>query len=354
MDLERAWQRLFFTRKQRLTVYRQLENLLQSNIKMDLALSILWNRTSRNGQRPNRRYAPILAAWQRQNRDGESFGQILAEWAPPSEQMLIEAGETAGDIPDALNQAIEMAESAGKIRNTLVSSLAYPTLLMLLLLSMLAGFSWELVPAFTQILPVERWTGAALMMYQLSQMVTHWFLAIVICLVLSVIAFFSTLGTLTGPTRIILDRLPPWNLYRIWQGAGFLSSIASLLKAGVPVSGALRRMRANANPYMRERIEGTTYFINEGANFGEALNRAGYDFPDRDIIEELEIYAPLTGFSESMTGISKRWISGSVGKMETMSRVIRTIMIFLIALNVMWMLGGMFDLMQQLNKAVHY
>lgn len=354
MDLEKAWQRLFFTRRRRLGVYRKLERLLSNNIKMDRALESIWHRAAHDGQKPQRGYAPIIAEWQRRNRDGDSFGRIVAEWVPHSEQMLIEAGEAAGDIPNALNRAIELAESAGEIRKTLISSLAYPIVLIFATIAMLAGFSWKMVPTFATILPPEQWTGIAASIYGLSQFINDWFFVIVIGITAAIVACISTMGSLTGPTRVFLDRIPPWSLYRIWQGAGFLTSVSSLLEAGVPVPNALRRMRANANPYMRERIEGTVYFVNEGDNFGVALKNAGYGFPDNEIIDEMSVYAPLTGFSEAIGNISRRWVKEAVGQMTAMSRALNIAMLFIMAGCIMWMVGGMFDLMQQVNQAVRY
>ena len=91
--------------------------------------------------------------------------------------------------------------------------------------------------------------------------------------------------------RSAFDKAPPWSIYRIFTGVGWMLSLSALVKAGTPVSKALRMLRADATPYLLYRIDRTLIFVNNGDNLGDALYKTGEGFPDNEIIGDLRIYA---------------------------------------------------------------
>ena len=56
----------------------------------------------------------------------------------------------------------------------------------------------------------------------------------------AVAAMIWTLPRWVGPMRAKADKLPPWSLYRLVNGAGFMLSCSALVKAGVQIPEILR------------------------------------------------------------------------------------------------------------------
>lgn len=103
----------------------------------------------------------------------------------------------------------------------------------------------------------------------------------------------------TSRSRLAVEGILPWSLYRIWQGSSFLLSVAALMNAGVKMDEvSLGKLGKNADPYLAQRIKAIRRGIVLGANLGDALHQTGLVFPDREIIADLRIYAQLRGFDK--------------------------------------------------------
>jgi Type II secretory pathway, component PulF len=156
----------------------------------------------------------------------------------------------------------------------------------------------------------------------------------------------------TGPVRVTLDKLPPWSIYRIVNGAGFLLSMGALVAAGVQSARALEKLRKNASPWLKERLDATLKHVYSGSNVGRAMQRAGYSFPDEEIIEDLCAYADLPAFTEMLETLGKEWMSESVELISAQARVLNTIALMAMAGVVAWIFSGMFDIQQQITSSV--
>ncbi len=61
------------------------------------------------------------------------------------------------------------------------------------------------------------------------------------CIVLFFLIRYS-LARYTGPGRQYLDYIPPWSLYKTFNGVSFLFNMASMLSIDIPVAKALERL----------------------------------------------------------------------------------------------------------------
>ena len=113
---------------------------------------------------------------------------------------------------------------------------------------------------------------------------------------------YTTIGIWTGPTRKAIDDCPPWSLYKMFMGITWLLSLSALIKGGVPISVALTSLRKDSNRYLCERIDRAMDFIKNGDNLGQALSKSKLNFPDKEIVADLRIYAEL---GNSFGGIRK-------------------------------------------------
>jgi type II secretory pathway component PulF len=156
----------------------------------------------------------------------------------------------------------------------------------------------------------------------------------------------------TGAWRARFDRMPPWSFYCLVMGTSFLASLVAFLRAGMPVPEALRRLRATANPWLRERIDATLYYVNSGYDLGEALHHAGYQFPAREIVEDLRIYATLGNLDASMNRISSEWTKHSLDNLRATGDVMKVVGMALIAATIAWVQLGIIAVQQQLTNGL--
>jgi type II secretory pathway component PulF len=314
------------------------------------ALDAIWQVGSSGGRRPTAPLAQVVDAWRKKVYDGYSFGRALEGWVPVEEWTLVEAG--AGDLAQALEEAAGLIETSQRMRAAIYTALGYPTFLGALLCVLLWIFSVEAIPAFAEVKPMDKWTGLAAGMGLLSNAVRGGLLPFLTVLAVIFPGVFWSLPRWTGEWRARVDSWPPWSFYQLIMGTSFLMSLVAFLRAGMPVPEALRRLRATANPWLQERIDATLYFVNSGHDLGEALHLTGYQFPARDIIEDLRIYATLGNLDEAMDRLSTEWVALSLGNLRAAGDVMKVLGMALVAGTIAWIQLGIIAVQQQLTSGL--
>ena len=350
--VERLFAKLTFTGQKKIRIIRQIQRLLGSGIPVQRTLEILWDRYSKKGKKPKDPLAQMLQEWQGQLRMGKSLAASMHGWISLSEEMIIQAGEQSDRLSTSFDDALQASNAGRGIRNAIIGGLIYPIALLAALIFTMYGFQFKIAPAFTSILPIEKWSGNALVIYNISHAIVTWMPLIGMVLGGFITAATLSMPILTGPLRRILDYVPPWSIYKITQGASFMISLRGFISAGTRVPDALRNMLKIGNPYFKERVGSFLSRMNMGRNVGEAMIEAGYNFPDEDIAGELSIYADLDNFDTSLDVLAKEWINGSVDRAKSAAKIINNIMLFLVAGTIGYIFAAMFELQNLISNSL--
>lgn len=340
-----------FGASQRLKFYAKLSQLLENGVPLDTALSQIQKTTVRT----KGSVLPVLyARWRRSVANGMNFGKCLAPYIPSSEAILLETGADSGRLVDALRNAHQSVEQQSKVKGAIIKSSAYPFVLILMLIGALVLCSFMVIPTFEQIIPIEQWEGVPYMVAIASQFIREKGLLILIGLI-----GLTTLVTLSmprwaGKSRIAFDNIVPYNFYRMWQGSAFLLSVSSMMAAGVKLDEmSLGRISKNSDPYLRTRVKAIQRWMSAGANFGDALAQAGYNFPDPELISDLQIYANLKGFDKNITKITNDWVGELIETVQSAMQVVNFIVLFLIAVVIGLLITAFFGIFQQINSSTN-
>ena len=167
----------------------------------------------------------------------------------------------------------------------------------------------------------------------------------------AVAIIWISLANWSGRLRVIFDKLPPWNVYKIQVSVGWLMSLGAMVSAGVTIPDAMRMLADNANRYLRRILDSALHFIANGDNLGVAMSRTKSNFPDSEIIGDLTIYADMNGFDENLNHVANDYLNESVRKMEKMSNLMNSLGILLVSAIIAWVVLGTFQMQDQiLNK----
>lgn len=342
----RRWRsRMALTPRVRSRLYRKLAGLLRTGMPLPKALDLLWLILSDDGQRQDLPLAAAADRWRREVYDGHSIGRALADWVPPREWMVIDAGSS--NLVEALEDAAGLIDSARRVLAAVTGAALYPSFLAVLVSVILWIFSVQAIPAFAQIKPMEQWTGLAAGMAMMSRLVHAALLPAAAAVAVMTAGALWSLPRWTGEWRTLFDRLAPWSLYRMAVGAGVMTSLVSLMRAGMPVPEAVRRLRAGAMPWLAERLDATLYFLNSGHDLGNALHLAGHRFPDREIIEDLRVYASLGNLENALQWISAEWTRESVDRLNAFADTMKIVGMVAVAVIVGWIQIGIITVQQQ-------
>ena len=341
-----------FNSKSRIRVYRKLIRFLDNSIPLIKALDILYYHATNDGRKPHSIQGEILNHWRRSVRGGKSFGQAIQNWVPESDRMVIEGGERAGALAPAINQAIEINKSMTQIKVSILSGLTYPFVLLTALVGFVVLFGLRVIPEFELVLPRAKWTGTGAQMAFLSDFAINWLVFLLPLLAISIILTLYSLPRWKGRIRAKFDNVPPWSLYRLLVGTGFILTIAGMIKSGVPIPRILAILQRDANPYYRERLHHTAQNVKNGHNLGNALFLTGFNFPDSETIKDIRIYADLNRFNEALETLGREWLEDSKVKIHRQSAIFRNVAIVALGTVFMWIASGIFDLQQQIAAAV--
>lgn len=350
-DIELKINRFLFRidAKARRRLWRKLAKLINNGVPILDAINSMHARRVESG---NAKHPMTLALgdWRDKIKNGRRISQAIDGWVDRDEQMLIAAGEQAGKLDEALVSTSEIMEAKKKIRGAVIKGMFYPMVMMIIAVGVLIMFSYKIIPSFTNVVSDDKWHGIARFMIDLSNFSRDWIWLIVLVTVGIITAFFISLPRWSGGLRIKLDQYPPYNIYRMLQGSTWMISFAALVSAGVRVENALMQLADGAQPWLHARVQSCLRGMRSGLNAGDALAKAGYGFPDLEIIDDLGVYSKLSGFDQALAIIGKEWITESVESIDIMMKIIFGISLLFVGGFVAFMVGGLIGMELQMAE----
>jgi type II secretory pathway component PulF len=337
--------------KARLKVYKKLASLLGNRFSLMNALDVMYDSITDNGKNPGEPMAIAIASWGKSLQNGFAFSDALKGWAPSRERLMLSVGDMS-DLESALMNLIRVAEGTDKMLKPIIGAIAYPSFLLLMSVLVIYAIGAYMVPPMEDAAPGARWSGSARDLVDVSHWIQkNWLLAFSFFPALFIL-IYATIGIWTGPTRKAIDDCPPWSLYKMFMGITWLLSLSALIKGGVPISVALASLRKDSNRYLRERIDRAMDFIKNGDNLGQALSKTKLNFPDKDIVADLRIYAELDNFEDALDKLANDWLDESAEAVEAKASILNMVAMFAISGIIAWAVFGVFEMQDQITSAM--
>lgn len=331
----------------RLAFYYKLKALLRNRFSLMDALERMYQIYSKDGRKPTETMAIAVTCWMQQIRNGDTFSVALRGWAPSTELLMLSVGDVS-NLEEALDNTIKVVEGIKRMKEPVFAAVSYPLFLMLMVIFLIYGVGAFMVPPMVSAVPDLKWEGTAKSLVDLSNFVQENPYPLFLTLPTIVFLVCLTFPRWKAESRAIADKFPPWSIYRIFIGVGWLLSLSALVRAGTPVSKALRSLRADANAYLLYRIDKALTYVNNGDNLGDALYKTRLAFPDEEVVGDLRIYAELDNFSEALTRLSEDWLEDSVKDVQKKAAALNGVAILMIAVIVAWAVMGTFDMQEQM------
>ena len=350
-NLNRSFMKMQFGFKKRMRIYRKLSKYLSNSFPLGQALDEMYIFAKESG-RSAAVEATVLDEWRKSYANGRGIAPAMMDWVPNSERLIISGGEDAGKLAMALEKAIHVSSSAAKIRNTLIGGMLYPVLLFSLSIGFLWMFGSQVIPAFEEVLPRDKWIGVGAQMAVLSDFVMNWLRITLVALAVAFVGIAYSIPRWKKGLRVRFDRIPPWSLYRLVIGSGFMITLAGMLKSGISLPQALQTMARHASPWYRERILKTLFLVNNGKALGEALHLTGYQFPDRESVQDLRAYSKQANVEDALEITANDWLEESVISVQNQTALLRNLSFVMLALIFAWIASGIFSIQSQIANAV--
>ena len=335
----------------RIGLYERISAFLDADIDIVRALTAIRDRyDSKKSVFGRDTRAKILSAWIDSMSDGASFSDAIAPYVPTSEHMLINAGEEGGNLIAGLKEATVLSTAAQRNKSTIIGGLAFPIMLLAMIGGLLIMFQVKMVPIFENLLPLERWTASGRSLYALSYFFYHYLWILLACFGGLAFLISSTMGSWTRPPRQFFDRLPPWSIYRTYQGSSFLIGLSSLMRAGVATFDALMKMHGSASPWTKVHLEKMMSAMKSGSlNPGKALDTGLLTDEEAGDVED---YSTLGNFEDAILKIGSRSLEKSIKDIQQKMDILRNLLLFVVAFSIGWVYMTSYGLQTEIANSI--
>jgi general secretion pathway protein F len=260
---------------------RQLATLVGAGLPIDEALGALSEQADGERQRG------MTAALRARVMEGASLAQAMGEFPesfPDVFRATVGAGEQSGKLDIVLEKLADYAEARDALKQKILAALAYPILLSIVAIAVVAGLMTWVVPQIVgvfenlhQSLPL-----ATRALTALSAFVRGWGWLLLILVVAAIVA--ARIALRSEPVRrrwhALVLRLPlVGRLARAANTARAMRTLALLASSAVPLLDALN-IAASVVPNlpMQEAMRRAAFKVREGTAFSRALGESGW-FP---------------------------------------------------------------------------
>ncbi|MCR1769764.1 type II secretion system F family protein [Burkholderia glumae] len=243
---------------------------------------------------------------------GQQLSQALGGMRalPPAELAMLAAGESKGNLDQALGQILASRKRVMSMVMTLYTSLASPLGYCAVLYAFAYGFGAHLAPLLTNTLassprsggaPGEM-SGAGHVLFLVGRLATGYGAPMIVGLIaIGVVCLARALPRWTGRVRFFLDGYVfPFTLYRAFHSAIWLLHFTMMRDAGVPAATALAEQILHASPWLRSYLKPLHRQVEGGVPLAVALRRSGRGFPSGALIERIGRLESTNAFSERM------------------------------------------------------
>ncbi len=256
---------------------QQFVTLIRAGLPIMQALEILSQRAARPALRS------ILSDIRQRVRGGASLSDAFAAQGvfPQVYTTALLAGERSGNLPVVLDQYISYQKITGSLRRRLLTTLVYPTLLVIVASGVLSYVIVYVVPKFAELYGEMQQSLPAMtvLVLSLSLNVRDWILVLLVVAVAAAIA--AGFASRNPKGAQFLDRLRmglpvAGDILLKFRLTQFCRTLSTLLSSGIPLVSSLEVAGgAMGSPVMRHAMSAAAKGVREGKTLHKALDETG-------------------------------------------------------------------------------
>ena len=257
---------------------RQVGSMVGAGIALPSALDIV------SEQVKNKRLRQVIIDVKNEVEGGSKFSETLAKYPDVFDRLLVsmvEAGEATGNLDTMLSRYFMYAEKVLALRRKVITAMVYPSVVLVLAVTIVAFLLIKIVPTFTALF---RESGVELpvltaFIIDLSNFTKSNFLYVVLGLVAFFILFRIALRN--DSVRRVYDRLKLrmfiiGPLLRRVSVARFSRTLATMVKSGIPILEAMDIIaKTSGNKVIEEAVLKARAEVARGESLSKSLKETG-------------------------------------------------------------------------------
>ena len=312
--------------------FEVLETMIGSGLNLTEALEVL-------AKSRNKPLSKVAKEGLKAVRGGKNLSDGIKKYLPLDEYSLLALQERSGDLLDGIRRLKKLREVKRQARNTFISSIAYPTFILVFLVGMLYILGGKISKEMVGLIGEQKFSQTPLYIYyQLSR--PHNLGMLVFSIVMPFVLLFLFIFKARGGYRRTLDKYFPFSIYRSFQGIVFLLTLSALMKSGFNITSAIEEIMRTSK-YLKIMLIPIKRKMEGSENLGSAMLKTGIYLPDERTAEILSVVSMFTGLEEKLEFLAEKKIKSIISSISLAGKVLQILALLLTGLVVAGFVLGM-------------
>lgn len=252
--------------------------------------------------------------------EGQPLAEGMRDWFAVNVIEIIRVGEAGGALNQTIKSAINTMSQRSGALSAFISAISYPLIVMIMACGVIVYLDTSVFVQFKAIKPVDQWPQAGRDLLNVANFIENWWWLAILFVVAIAIALRVAMNNYTGEFRPLLDRFPPFSLYRRFVAARFMETLGLLVANGVVFKNAIKVMLYQANPYLASHLVSMEHLLGMGrGNVADVLSTGLIDEAD---VMRLRVMAEVKGFEHGLIRMGVRGAEQSTKTVKLISRII--------------------------------
>lgn len=337
----------YISQKHRLVLYTLVADLLDDGVPLYTALTLMQNNEGEKVY--GKSFIKKLAIIAEKMKSSSSVADVLSSIVPPQDLSVINAAEKSGQLSQGMRMLTFMIQKNNEIMTLLQQSLMTPIILIIVVLFVIMGYSLQVFPTFLSVLPFSEWPAVTKTLYNFGTYLSEGgMFTIALFSIVAVVLIRLSMPLFSGVIRTkFLDKIPPYNYYKLLQLGLFLRMLSTLMLNGIPIMDALVLMKRRSTPWLGTHLQKFIDNMKSGRSYKESLDTG---FLTDEMLLTVNIYSGLDSFSVTVRKMAEKCDVKILEDIKKLSEILKNLSLISLASSVIWIFSAIFSLVDKLGS----
>lgn len=250
--------------------------------------------------------------------EGQPLADGMREWFSINVVEIIRVGEEGGALVETVKSSINTLGQRSTSLSALTGAVTYPLIVIVMASAIIIYLNTSVFDQFRAIKPIEQWPQAGRDLVRLAQVIQSWWWLVLLILFGIFLLMRNLMNNYVGELRPVLDKIPPFTLYRRFAASRLLETLGLLVSNGVVFKNAIKVMQYQASPYVSSHLVMMEHLLGMGkGNIADVLSTGLINETD---LLRLRVMAEVKGFEH---GLVRMGVRGSEENTKTLKLIAR-------------------------------
>jgi len=257
--------------------------------------------------------------------EGQPLAEGMRDWFAVNVVEIIRVGEEGGALVETVKSAINTLTQHSGALGALIGAVAYPLMVITLACAIIIYLDGSVFVQFKDIKPMAQWPQAGRDLVSYGVIIKEWWWLVIILIILFIMGLRYLMANYVGEFRPLLDKIPPFSLYRRFAASRLLETLGLLVANGVVFKNALKVMQYQSNPYMTSHLMMMEHLLGMGkGNISDVLDTGLISESD---ILRLRVMAEVKGFEHGLVRMGVRGSAQNIKIVNIIAKIIGGILL---------------------------